>query len=50
MYLDRPHIRYDGIYVSRNTYIKVSLLQTEAVCQPQCAAHQVFCHDWILLS
>ncbi len=23
MYLDRPHMRYDGIYVSRNTYIKV---------------------------
>lgn len=24
MYLDRPHMRYDGIYVSRNTYIKVT--------------------------
>jgi F-box protein 9 len=24
MYLDRPHMRYDGIYVSRNTYIKVA--------------------------
>jgi F-box only protein C-terminal region len=23
MYLDRPHVRHDGIYVSRNTYIKV---------------------------
>lgn len=22
MYLERPHLRFDGLYVSRNTYIR----------------------------
>lgn len=25
MYMDRPHVRFDGIYVSRNTYIRTGI-------------------------
>lgn len=25
MYLDRPHLRFDGVYVSRNTYIRTGI-------------------------
>ena len=25
MYLDRPHVRFDGMYVSRNTYIRTGI-------------------------
>lgn len=27
MYLDRPHMRFDGVYVSRNTYIKRGVIE-----------------------
>lgn len=27
MYLDRPHVRHDGVYVSRNTYLKTGIIE-----------------------
>ncbi|DBB14460.1 TPA: hypothetical protein ACH3X3_004751 [Trebouxia sp. C0006] len=27
LYLDRPHMRFDGIYVSRNTYLRTGLVE-----------------------
>ena len=27
MYLDRPHVRHDGVYVSRNTYLKTGIVE-----------------------
>ena len=27
MFLDRPHLRFDGIYVSRNTYIRTGITE-----------------------
>ena len=27
MFLDRPHLRFDGLYVSRNTYIKRGIVE-----------------------
>ena len=27
MYLDRPHLRFDGLYVSRNTYIRTGVTE-----------------------
>lgn len=27
MFLERPHLRFDGLYVSRNTYIKRGLVE-----------------------
>ena len=27
MYLERPHLRFDGLYVSRNTYIRTGVTE-----------------------
>ena len=27
MFLERPHLRFDGVYVSRNTYIRTGLVE-----------------------
>ncbi len=27
MFVDRPHLRFDGVYVSRNTYIKRGIVE-----------------------
>ncbi len=27
MFLERPHLRFDGVYVSRNTYIRTGLTE-----------------------
>ena len=27
MFMDRPHLRFDGVYVSRNTYIKRGIVE-----------------------
>lgn len=27
MFLERPHLRYDGVYVSRNTYIRTGVVE-----------------------
>lgn len=29
MFLDRPHLRYDGVYVSRNTYLRTGVVEWE---------------------
>ena len=27
MFLDRPHLRFDGLYVSRNTYLRTGIVE-----------------------
>jgi hypothetical protein len=27
MFLDRPHLRFDGVYVSRNTYLRTGVVE-----------------------
>ena len=27
LYLDRPHMRFDGVYISRNTYLRTGLVE-----------------------
>ena len=27
LYLQRPHLRFDGVYVSRNTYLRTGLVE-----------------------
>lgn len=29
MYLERPHVRFDGVYVSRNTYFRLGAVTME---------------------
>ena len=36
MYLERPHLRFDGLYCSRNTYIRTGV--TEWRCEEPSAS------------
>ena len=62
MYLDRPHLRFEGLYVSRNTYIKRGIVEwrvkvrrssgmsaSVSTCVPWVLVQFLLCFPWTLL-